>query len=546
MPRELVTVQVGQCGNQLGCRLLDLMIHEHLGAFKQQQQQTSSSAQHPSSRAAQQRNATATGGSPFDPSALDSLQTVFQLFSTTPNRAPNPQTLDELRASLGARTVAIDMEEGVLKAMMRGPLRDVLRSCHVISDTSGAGNNWAVGHLEYGDRHGEDIIESVRHTVEACDSIQAFLMLHSLSGGTGSGLGSRVLGLLEEEFPDVARFATVVMPSRSVGDVVTAPYNTCFALRELVEHADCILPIDNDALARVCDKASGTDRVKRGAEALMGSNSNSSSSSAASSQLQSGDYNVSKATKSTGAFDQMNAIAAQMLSNLTCGVRFPGPLNLDINDIITNMVPYPRLSFLMASLSPLSGGRFDVGGGGGSSASGTSAASRAVDQMFSSVLDPDHALVDCDYQRSTVLCSAFVCRGSDVDVGDVSRNIPRVKDRMKRIWWNADGCKTAVCSQPPVGFPRSMIALQNNCAMGGRIEESMGSFAKLWTAKSHAHHYQKYLEASYFDDTLTILGDVVSQYREMDQCQAPARQPSSLRDMLRDRRMAAQRLESRK
>lgn len=423
-----------------------------------------------------------------------------------------------------ARTVAIDMEEGVLKAMMRGPLAPYLRSCHMISDVSGAGNNWAVGHMEYGDRHGENIVESVRKTVEACDSIQAFMMMHSLSGGTGSGLGSRVLGLLEEEFPDVARFSMVVMPSiTSPTDVVTAPYNTCFALRELIEHADCILPLDNDSLARAVDKAKGVDRVRGGGETSSSNNNHN-------------DYSVANPTATKMPFDEMNAIAAQMFSNLTSGVRFPGQLNLDISDIITNMVPYPRLQFLVPSIAPLSA-QFRY--------SGTNPG-RVVDQMFANVLDPDHTLVECNYQQGTVLCSAFVCRGSDVDVGDVSRNIPRIKERMRRIWWNADGVKTAVCSQPPCGFSRSMIALQNNTAMGERIDTSRNAFVKLYTAKSHVHHYREYLEPAYFEDTMAILGDVVSQYAALNEQgqnnerNGGGRRSGGLREMLRERKRQQQ------
>jgi tubulin epsilon len=29
MPRELITVQVGQCGNQIGCRFWELALREH-------------------------------------------------------------------------------------------------------------------------------------------------------------------------------------------------------------------------------------------------------------------------------------------------------------------------------------------------------------------------------------------------------------------------------------------------------------------------------------------------------------------------------------
>lgn len=40
-------------------------------------------------------------------------------------------------------------------------------------------------------------MERVRSAAEHCDSLQCFLMFHSLGGGTGSGLGTYVLGALQ-------------------------------------------------------------------------------------------------------------------------------------------------------------------------------------------------------------------------------------------------------------------------------------------------------------------------------------------------------------
>ena len=72
------------------------------------------------------------------------------------------------------------------------------------------------------------------------------------------------------------------------------------------------------------------------------------------------------------AFDGMNGIAANMLLHLTSSVRFEGALNVDLNEITTNLVPFPRLHFLLASLSPLAAPR-DMGKLMG--------APRAVDQV---------------------------------------------------------------------------------------------------------------------------------------------------------------------
>lgn len=50
--------------------------------------------------------------------------------------------------------------------------------------------------------------------------------------------------VLEDEFPEVYRFVTSVYPSGE-DDVITSPYNSILAMKELNEHADCVLPIDN-------------------------------------------------------------------------------------------------------------------------------------------------------------------------------------------------------------------------------------------------------------------------------------------------------------
>ena len=71
----------------------------------------------------------------------------------------------------------------------------------------------------------------------------------------------------------------------------------------------------------------------------------------------------------------MNGIAANMLLHLTSSVRFEGALNVDLNEITTNLVPFPRLHFLLASLSPLAAPR-DIGKMTG--------APRAIDQVHTS------------------------------------------------------------------------------------------------------------------------------------------------------------------
>ena len=75
------------------------------------------------------------------------------------------------------------------------------------------------------------------------------MLLHSIAGGTGSGLGSFLLERLNDRFPKKLIQTYSVFPESS--DVVVQPYNTLLASKRLVEHADSVVVLDNAALTRI-------------------------------------------------------------------------------------------------------------------------------------------------------------------------------------------------------------------------------------------------------------------------------------------------------
>jgi len=136
--------------------------------------------------------------------------------------------------------------------------------------------------------------------------------MHSLGGGTGSGLGSLLLERLNEEYADKLSFNFSILPGSTNGgnsDVVVEPYNSVLALNALIEHSHATFSVENSALNRICQK-----------------------------QLK---------MKHT-SFGDINHIIAQVMSNTTASLRFPGfQNNCDIRKLSTNLIPFPRLHFLM-------------------------------------------------------------------------------------------------------------------------------------------------------------------------------------------------------
>jgi tubulin epsilon len=445
MPRELITVQVGQCGNQVAMRFWDLALQEHARYNK---------------------------SGIFD----DSLSSFFRNVDTRykdPIDIPVGKPISNLRA----RSVVIDMEEGVINNLLRSDLGELFDSKQLISDVSGAGNNWAHGHCEYGPKYHDEILEKVRYNVEHCDSLQSFFLMHSMGGGTGSGVGTYTLSLLKDYFPEVFRFSTVVYPE---DDVVTGPYNSLLAMSVLTEDADCVLPVDNQALMNILQMIEESKKKSKGIKT-----------------------DIADSKDKNEAFAKMNNIIAHMLNNLTCSMRFEGMLNVDLNEITMNLVPFPKMPYLVSSISPLYS-ILDV-----------KMEPRRLDQIFSDVIDKDFQLMKVDPKHYTYLACGLILRG-DAKISDIHRNINRIRPEMKMIHWNQEGYKIGLCNTPPVGMPYSLLCLSNNSCITTAFSQLKQKFMKLYKRKANVHHYTQFMEKERFDQAIESLDDVMSKYSNLD------------------------------
>lgn len=133
----------------------------------------------------------------------------------------------------------------------------------------------------------------------------------------------------------------------------------------------------------------------------------------------------------------MNSIVAHLLSNLTCSMRFAGSLNVDMNEITMNLVPYPKMHFLLSSISPLS------------SLKKSKMIPRKLDQIFQDCLNQENYLMECTPSHGKTIAMGFLMRG-DIKFSEVSRNIERISKKVNMIDWNVDGYKYGICSVPSI------------------------------------------------------------------------------------------------
>jgi tubulin gamma len=100
------------------------------------------------------------------------------------------------------RNLMIDLEPRVINSIQSGTYRDLFNqeNFFVAKEGGGAGNNWGSGYRQ-GSEHAEHVMEMIEREADGSDSLEGFVLSHSIAGGTGSGMGSFLLECLNDNFP---------------------------------------------------------------------------------------------------------------------------------------------------------------------------------------------------------------------------------------------------------------------------------------------------------------------------------------------------------
>jgi len=190
-------------------------------------------------------------------------------------------------------------------------------------------------------------------------------------------------------------------------------------------------------------------------------------------------------------------------------MRFAGNLNVDLNDITMNLVPFPDLHFLITSLSPLYG-LLDV-----------QLPPRRLQQMFSDAFRSDFQLCRADPVRSRYLGCGLLVRGR-VEISDVTENMERIRPRLDFAEWNPDPFKLGLCAVPPVGQQHAMLTLANNCCFEGIFTNILSRYGRLAERQLYMHHYDAYMERSGFAEAAEAVTALRDRYAELQRPSGPA------------------------
>ncbi|MFA0809558.1 hypothetical protein [Microbulbifer epialgicus] len=209
--QEILCIQVGGCGNQVGEVFWDQLRQEY---------------------------GIDNTGTIVDTSSISSelLENIEVFFKKTSDGKYLP------------RTINVDLDPATLDSLRASSISKLLLTDNYFFSTEGTNNNWAKGFYTKGAELINEIMAGVKKELDACANPQGVILFHSLGGGTGSGLGSLILSKIKTMNPDLCCVTYSVFPSPKVSDVVVEPYNATLTIHQLSKHADLVFVIDAGAI----------------------------------------------------------------------------------------------------------------------------------------------------------------------------------------------------------------------------------------------------------------------------------------------------------
>jgi len=428
--REIVHIQAGQCGNQIGSKFWESISQEH-GIDEQGRYKGDTELQR-------------------------------ERIGVYYNEANGGRYVP--------RSVMVDLEPGTIDNLKSSAYGKMYRPDNFICGQSGAGNNWAKGHYTEGAELIENVLDVVRKEAEGCECLQGFQICHSLGGGTGSGMGTLLIAKIREEFPDRMMCTFSVVPSPKVSDTVVEPYNCTLSVHQLVENADEVMCIDNEALYDICFRT----------------------------------LRLSQPT-----YGDLNKLVSTVMSGITCCLRFPGQLNSDLRKLAVNLIPFPRLHFFLVGAAPLS------------SVAGKEYTKVTVPELTAQMFDSKNMMAACDPKRGKYLTACAMFRG-DMSTKEVDEQMMNLQNKNSPYFveWIPNNIKSSVCNIAPKGVPMAATFIGNSTAIQGLFMRVSQQFTAMFRRKAFLHWYTgEGMEEMEFTEAESNMNDLISEYQQYEDAQ---------------------------
>ncbi|KAK8188758.1 gamma tubulin MipA [Phyllosticta capitalensis] len=439
MPREIITLQAGQCGNSVGSQFWQQLCQEH--GINQD---------------GNLEDFATEGGDRKD---------VFFYQSDDTRYIP--------------RAILLDLEPRVINGIQTGPYRNIYNpeNFYIHKDGTGAGNNWAAGYA-MGESVQEEVMDMIDREADGSDSLEGFMLLHSIAGGTGSGLGSFLLERMNDRFPKKLIQTYSVFPDTAQADVVVHPYNSLLSLRRLAQNADSVVVLDNGALSRI---AANTLHVQE------------------------------------PSFQQTNQLVSTVMSASTTTLRYPGYMHNDLVGIVASLIPTPRCHFLTTSYTPFTGDQVEQA---------KAVRKTTVLEVMRRLLQPKNRMVSINPSKSSCYISILNIIQGEADPTDVHKSLLRIRERRLATFipWGPASIQVALTRKSPYvqsSHRVSGLMLANHTGVATLFKRIVFQYDRLRKRNAFLESYKR--EAPFadglneFDEAKAVVQDLISEYEDAEQ-----------------------------
>merc|ERR1712227_452632 len=372
------------------------------------------------------------------------------------------------------RCVFVDLEPTVVDEVRTGTYRQLFHPEQLISGKEDAANNFARGHYTIGKEIVDLVLDRIRKLADNCTGLQGFMIYNAVGGGTGSGLGCLMLERLSVDYGKKTKCSFTVWACPQVATAVVEPYNTVLCVHSLLEHTDVTIMYDNEALYDICRRNLDIERP---------------------------------------TYTNLNRLLGQIISSLTASLRFDGALNVDITEFQTNLVPYPRIHFMLSSYAPII------------SAEKAYHEQLSVVEITMSVFEPASMLVKVDPRHGKYMAVCLMYRG-DVVPKDVNAAVATIKTKrtIQFVDWSPTGFKCGINYQPPTVVPggdlakvmRAVCMISNSTAIAEVFSRIDHKFDLMYSKRAFVHWYVgEGMEEGEFSEAREDLAALEKDYEEV-------------------------------
>uniref|UniRef100_A0A0K0DVQ6 Tubulin alpha chain n=1 Tax=Strongyloides stercoralis TaxID=6248 RepID=A0A0K0DVQ6_STRER len=372
------------------------------------------------------------------------------------------------------RSLFFDLEPSVIDEIRIGIFRKLFHPDQLINGKEDAANNYARGLYGLGLKYIEEVLSRIQKMAETCNSLEGFIIHRSFGGGTGSGFTSLLIEVLKNYFPKKLIIEFVIYPSPNISSAVVEPYNSVLTTHSSMDYSNCTFLIENQAIYDICDN---------------------------------------KLDITLPTFTDLNNLIAQLASSITTSMRFGGSLHANLNDLQTNLVPFPRIHFPIASISPIVSKEKMIH------------ESMSVNEITNMCFQKNSQMVQVDLKNGKYMSVCLLYRG-DVTPKDVNEAINKLKSKklLEFVDWCPTGFKVGISSHKMKSVPghhignvpRTVCMVTNNTSIVEIWKRLNYKFNIMFAKKAFVHWYlSEGMEEGEFTEALEDLSALEIDYNEM-------------------------------